>query len=148
MSCDGGGLRILADLELARGELLAGDDTVVVAAAGRVLARGRGGGLMPLLDALDTVEDRPDLAVADRVVGLAAAHFLAEKARAVYGGVMSSPARRRLEGAGITVQMGEEVGAIQNRSGDGLCPLESIALEEDDPVTACRRVLEFMDRPG
>lgn len=148
MSCDGGGVKALGDLEMARGELLAGDDTVVIAAGGRVLARGGGGGLMPLLDALERVEDRADLAVADRVVGLAAAHFLADRARAVYGGVMSSPARRRLERAGITVRVGEEVGAIQNRSGDGLCPLESIALEEDDPVTACRRILEFLGRHG
>lgn len=144
--CDGGGLKALDDLELAREELLAGDDTVVIAAAGRILARAGGGGLMPLLDALDRVEDRDELAVADRVVGLAAALFLAEKARAVYGGVMSSPARRCLQRAGVTLRVGEEVGAIENRRGDGLCPLESIALEEDDPSRARERILGFVGR--
>ena len=65
-------------------------------------------------------------AVADKVVGKAAAALMAlAKVKEVYAEVISRPALELLERNRILVSYGEVVPNIINRTGTGICPLET-----------------------
>lgn len=64
--------------------------------------------------------------VADKVVGKAAAALMALAAvKEVYADVISQPAFDLLDSAGILTTYGKLVPHIINRTGTGLCPLET-----------------------
>ena len=71
--------------------------------------------------------------VADTIIGKAAAMLLVlSGARAVYGKVMSKSAVEVLTAHGIEFSYGTLVEYIENRSGDGMCPLEDSVKDEED----------------
>ena len=59
---------------------------------------------------------------ADKVIGKAAALLF------VYGGVISTPALEVFQQYGVVCEYGTLVDRIQNRKGDGLCPMETRAM--------------------
>ena len=81
---------------------------------------------------------------ADKVIGRAAASFLILwKVSEAYGALMSEPARRLLESHGIKASWGKLAPNILREDGEGLCPMEKIALAaEEDPEETVRRVVE------
>lgn len=69
----------------------------------------------------------PGAMVADKVVGKgAAALMILGGVREVFTYVISSPALKMLEDNGIPVRYVSEVPHIINRSGTGLCPVETL----------------------
>ncbi|MBQ2767764.1 MAG: glycerate kinase [Clostridia bacterium] len=97
-----------------------------------------GSGIAPIVRAM-----REDLhifegcAVADKIVGLAAAYLFANGgAAAVHGNVMSRSAADWLRERGIVHSADEVVEKIINRRGDGICPMEQRALALVDPAQA------------
>jgi hypothetical protein len=75
--------------------------------------------------------------VADRVIGLAAAMLFAHGAvTAVSAEVMSRPALDFLRAQGIHAAYGTLVPEIQNRAGDGICPMEQKAQTCKTPAQA------------
>lgn len=79
--------------------------------------------------------------VADTVVGKAAALLLVlSGAVEVYGRVMSRSAVEVLKAHGVEYQYDELVDYIQNRTGDGMCPLEQSVLEEENPAKAFDKI--------
>ncbi|MGN0571276.1 MAG: DUF1893 domain-containing protein [Candidatus Fimenecus sp.] len=94
-------------------------------------------GIKPFMQWIENGENLQGAVAADKVVGKAAA-FLMEKAgiSAVYAAVLSEPAEAVLKNAGITYTYSHLVPRIQNRKGDGLCPMESAVMEMDNAETA------------
>ncbi|MCL2884421.1 MAG: DUF1893 domain-containing protein [Oscillospiraceae bacterium] len=97
-------------------------------------------GLRPLLGWLsDPAQPLRGAFVYDRVIGKAAALLLA------YGGavgaqtpIISAPAAAVLRAHGIPYEAEYEVPFIQNRTGDGMCPMEQKVWDIDSPGAAYR----------
>lgn len=99
-------------------------------------------GIAPLLSILKNTPDMLDgAAVADKVIGKAAAMLMAYgNVSEVYAGVVSEHALPVFERAGITLLYDKVVPHIRNRAGTGMCPMEKKVLLMDDPV-GCFRIL-------
>lgn len=83
-------------------------------------------GVRPLLDLIEGNVNVVGFSVADKVVGKAAAYlYCLLKIKCLYARVISEPALDVLQQAGITVEYDQLVAAIQNRTKDGFCPMES-----------------------
>ena len=116
--------------------------TLALFRKGEIARTAAGRGIAPLLNVYDA---EPALllgaAVADKIIGRAAAMILARAgAKAVYGAVMSQTARDLLLAHGISASFGELVPHIVNRAGDGLCPIEQSVLEENDPAAGIEKI--------
>ena len=88
---------------------------------------------------------------ADKVIGRAAASFfILWKVKEAYGDLMSEPARRLLESHGIKASWGKLAPNILREDGEGLCPMEKIAIEaNEDPEETVRRVVDkVMEQPN
>ena len=102
-------------------------------------------GVKPLLELLERGEDLQDFSAADKVVGKAAAHlYQLMGVRAVWGGIISIPAKQVLENNGIAVTYSKLVPHIKNRTQTGLCPMEQAVWEISDPEQARQAILETL----
>lgn len=130
----------MAGLHHAAARLHESDAAACIAAPGDTPRLLEGNGIAPLVHALRTdAHAFADCAVADKIVGLAAAYLFAfGGAAAVHGDVMSRAAEAWLTAQGIPHTAGEVVERIINRRGDGMCPMEAHALEIADPAEAWR----------
>ena len=133
MSCD----------RLARAKmLLSKTNCTCVLCGDDVILTDKRRGVRPLLDLLNGNADVTDFSVADKVVGKAAAYlYCLLGIKELYAGVISQPALAVLERYHIFVEYGRLVSAIQNRTGDGPCPMESAVWEIDDPQQALSAIL-------
>lgn len=94
-------------------------------------------GVKPLLTWLEEKTDMTGAVAADKVVGKAAAYlYVLLGVRAVYAGVISTPALQVLQSRGIEAKWGREVPMIQNRRGDGFCPMEQAVMDIHEPHAA------------
>ena len=90
-------------------------------------------GVKPLLSLLDSSIDLSLASASDKVVGKAAAMLYVKLGiKELYASVLSKPALEVLTKNGVSVEYGELVGAIRNRSGDGFCPMESAVINITD----------------
>lgn len=134
----------MTDLQLAENALSAQNLTCAAARDGRVVFTSAERGIRPIVALYDSGVG-PGCAVADRVIGRAAALLLALcRARAVYGAVMSEPAAAELEAREIAPVWGETVPAIRNRAGDGLCPMEALSQGVSSPEEMLTRIRAFL----
>ena len=110
-----------------------------------VLSNARG--VKPLLDMLDAGVSLSRYAVADKVVGRAAAFLYALLgARYIHAGIVSTPALEVFTRLGISCTCGTEVDAIKNRTNTGLCPMESAVRSINDPAEAEKAIRETLER--
>ena len=124
------------DLEQARLLLEQGEYTCVFykAETARTFTQR---GVKPLLELLEAGEDLRGWSVADKVVGKAAAMlYVCMGVREVYAQVMSRAAENTLLRHGIAAQCSTLTERIQNRRGDGLCPMEEAVWDVEDPKEA------------
>lgn len=106
-------------------------------------------GVRPLLDLLESGADVAGFAVADKVVGKAAAYlYCLLNVGCLYARVISQPALSVLQERGIPAEYSQIVPAIQNRTKDGLCPTESAVMEIDDPSEAYHIILKTLVELG
>ena len=127
-----------ADLEQARLLLESGEFTCVFCKAERVITC-KERGVKPLLALLEAKQDLRGYSVADKVVGKAAAMlYVCMQVRQVYAPVMSEAAERTLLRHGIATLYDKKAERIQNRRGDGLCPMETAVWDVDDPKEALK----------
>ena len=92
-------------------------------------------GVRPLLDFLESEKSYAGFSAADKTVGAGAAHlYILLGVRDVWANVISEPALSLLEENGIKVAYGALVPFIRNRSGDGVCPIETAV--KDIPSSA------------
>jgi len=100
-------------------------------------------GIKPILD---IYQNTPHLLkgkkIYDRVIGKAAAIIcVLGGVRCVYGRVMSVSARDYLEKHNIKHSYDELADYIQNRRGDGICPMEACVLDVEDAGEGLARVI-------
>ncbi|MFN8472303.1 MAG: DUF1893 domain-containing protein [Anaerolineae bacterium] len=138
---------LIADLALARAELEAKELGLVIAREGEILWASAQPGVTSLLSAAAGERSIEGAALADRVVGRAAA-LVASDARlaAVYGVVMSEGALAQLTSAGIAASYGSLVPRILNRPQTDLCPLEKLTQNIDTPSEAVAALQAFTRR--
>lgn len=104
-----------------------------VLCGGQVILTDNRRGVRPLLDLLENHVDVAGFAAADKVVGKAAAFlYCLMGIDCLYAKTLSQPALAVLQQAGIDIEYDQLVSAIQNRTGDGLCPMESAVRNIDD----------------
>ena len=103
-------------------------------------------GIRPLLDLLESGMDLSGFAAADKVVGKAAAYlYCLLSVKQLYAGVISQPALAVLEQHGIAVSYGTLVPSIQNRAGDGPCPMEHAVWNIDTPKEALAAICKTLE---
>lgn len=124
------------DLESCKA-ILENENLTCVVKCGDKFLKTADRGIKPFMQWIESGENLRGAVAADKVVGKAAA-FLMEKAgiSAVYAAVLSEPAEDVLKAAGIEYKFTHLVPRIQNRKGDGLCPMESAVMDTDDSDTA------------
>lgn len=135
-------------LEEARRLILEEDVPCVFVREGAVLRPGEGTGVRPLVRALD---EEPELlrgsVVVDKIVGKAAAMLaVLGGAAGVYGLTMSAAARDYLAARGVPAEWETLTERIINRTGTGLCPMETAVLDIDDPAEGLAALRETMGR--
>lgn len=82
-----------------------------------------------------------DSLVADKIVGKAAALLMVYgEVKEVYTPTISSPAVQMFKNHNVKVTFDKEVERIINRKGDGLCPMETLCLDIDNPEEAFWRI--------
>ena len=128
---------MLSELEKQRKleEFEQGPYTLVVEREGRVLFTSTKDRLAPLLDALEALGPRfRGALVLDRVIGRAAAWLCALAGVAeVLTPLVSEAAIEVLDRYGIRLYARRTVPRVLNDRGDGLCPMETLALESSSP---------------
>jgi len=144
------GSRLLGGGVLAecRRLILEEDAPCVFVREGAALRTGEGAGVRPLVTAYET---EPELlrgaVIVDKVVGKAAAMLAAlGGAAGVYGLTMSAAARNYLRQRGVPAEWETLTERIINRTGTGLCPMETAVLDLQDPAEGLRALKETMSR--
>jgi hypothetical protein len=109
--------------------------SILIKKGGKRLFASREPMLRPLLSALEMLgEELRGTLVIDRIVGKAAALLCVHAGVAqVYTPLASQPAVTLLTSHRIGIEAREVVPFIRNRKGDGLCPMEQLALRYDSP---------------
>ena len=116
--------------------LRSGEYSCVFCDRDRVLTDRRRG-IAPILERIEGGESLCGMAVADKIIGKAAAMLLlCGGAQSVYGEVMSEPAKALLEEAGVEVAYGTLVKAIRNRTDTDICPMEKAVAALETPAEA------------
>ena len=104
-------------------------------------------GVKPLLDWLDAGVDLSGAVAADKVIGKAAAFlYVLLGVSYVYAGVISKPALGVFEKYGITCEYGTLVDAIENRTKDGFCPMETAVWNVEEPEGVPQLLKETLRR--
>lgn len=107
-------------------------------------------GIRPVLAFLDSGADFGGFCAADKVVGSATAWlYTLLGVRAVYAPVMSRGAKDILEAAGTAAHFDALCDHVINRSGTGLCPMETACAGVTDAqaaLAAIRTTLEMLSK--
>ncbi|MEG2381416.1 MAG: DUF1893 domain-containing protein [Oscillospiraceae bacterium] len=133
------------DLDIAKDMLCNNDATCVVVTLDEAFA-SKERGIKPIVSMLNTADDiLIGACVADKVIGKAAALLFAYgKISAIYAEVISEPAIVVFEEFNIKYSYGKCVKRIQNRTKDGLCPMETRAMEISNPADAYKIFKELI----
>ena len=133
----------LSDGEKARA-ILAGGAYTCVLCRGADIRTTHLRGVKPLVQWLEA-GDFAGFHASDKVVGKAAAYlYCLLKIKCLYARVISQPALNVLHQAGIEVEYSQLVPAIQNRTKDGFCPMESAVLNIDSPADALPAIYDAL----
>lgn len=104
-------------------------------------------GVAPLMGWLEEGLELTGFSAADKVVGKATAFlYCLLQVKEVYALVMSEAAAKVLELQGIPFAYEHLVSAIQNRTGDGLCPMEMATRDVRDPADAPAAIRQALAR--
>lgn len=126
----------MTDIERAKELLSSGQYTCVLCRGERTITDTQTG-IAPMMGLIGAGTDVRGFAVADRIVGRAAALlFVLAGVGEVYAGVMSRGAALELDRHGIAHSCGTLADNIVNRAGTGICPMEQAVTGIDDPRAA------------
>ncbi len=128
-------------LEKAKSILLSSASTIAVVSDGEVFT-SQERGVKPLLFLLkEKKEFLKGASVADKVIGKAAALLMAlGEIKEVHTLIISEPAIKVFEKYNIPCFYDKKVTRIVNRTGDGLCPMETLCLDVENPQEAFDRI--------
>ena len=104
-------------------------------------------GVRPLLNLLESGKSYAGFSAADKTVGAGAAHlYILLGVKDVWANVISNPALSLLEANGIEVAYGTLVPFIRNRSGDGVCPIETAVRDIPSSIDALDAIRKTLAR--
>lgn len=128
-------------LEKAKSILLSSASTIAVVSNGEVFT-SQERGVKPLLFLLkEKKEFLKGASVADKVIGKAAALLMVlGEIKEVHTLIISEPAIKVFEKHNIPCFYDKKVTRIVNRTGDGLCPMETLCLDVENPQEAFDRI--------
>lgn len=127
--------------------LLVKTDSTCVLCSGEIILTDKRRGVRPLLDLLEGDANVAGFAAADKVVGKAAAYlYCLLNIKCLYAQVISQPALDVLTKTGIQIEYDQLVPAIQNRTKDGFCPMESAVLKINTPEEALRAIYDALEQ--
>lgn len=125
--------------DLIRAKALLKDDVTCALVGGGRAVTSTQRGVKPLLAWLGG--DHRGFAAADKVVGRAAAFlYVLLGVSSLYAAVLSEPALAVLRAHHIPVEYDTLAARIVDRTGTGLCPMESAVMGEDDPCRAREKI--------
>ena len=128
-------------------ELLRAEAYTCVFHNGEDVISDRRRGVAPLLALLESGRDVSGYCVADKVVGRAAAFlYVLLGVEELFAEVLSEPAAEVLSQHRVPFFAQKSVPFIQNRTGDGFCPMETATREVSDPAEALVRIKETLAR--
>ena len=118
----------------------------VIVKSGEVIHSVNGKGIRPLLDLYrNNKSDLFESYVADKVIGKAAASFLVcAKVKEVYGEIMSKYALELLNRYEIKTEYGTLVDEIRNMTNTGMCPIENLVKDINNPEDAVNAVVQHL----
>lgn len=132
-------------LEKAKSILLSSASTIAVVSNGEVFT-SQERGVKPLLHLLKEKKDfLKGASVADKVIGKAAALLMVlGEIKEVHTLVTSEPAIKVFEKYNIPCFYDKKVDRIINRTGDGLCPMETLCIDVEEPKEAFQKITDFI----
>lgn len=118
--------------------LLKENHTIVIYKSDASVIISNDRGVAPLMKLLkEDATQLHDSMVADKVVGKAAALLMVyAKVKEVYTPTISVPALEVFENHNVKITYDQVVERIINRKGDGLCPMETLCMNIDNPEEA------------
>ena len=124
--------------------LLKSTDSTLCVVSGDNVFTSQERGVKPLLFLLkEKKELLKGASVADKVIGKAAALLMAlGEIKEVHTLIISEPALQVFENHKINYFYDKKVDRIVNRTGDGLCPMETLCLDIDNPKEALAKIIE------
>ena len=126
----------MTDITKAK-EILEEDNMTCVLCRGSILYSSKKPGVSPMLDFLSEGVDLNGFSAADKIIGKAAAMlFVCAGVCEVYGEVMSQAAIPVLEKHNVRYSYKVLTERINNRRGDGICPMEETVMTIDEPLKA------------
>ena len=134
-------------LERAKSLLKSTDSTIAVVSVDDVYT-SQERGVKPLLHLLTEKKGfLKGASVADKVIGKAAALLMVlGEIKEVHTLIISEPAIKVFEKYNIPCFYDKKVDRIVNRTGDGLCPMETLCLDVDEPVEAFTKIKEKLSK--
>lgn len=122
--------------------LLKSTDSTLCVVSGDDVFTSQERGVKPLLYLLkEKKELLKGASVADKVIGKAAALLMAfGEIKEVHTLIISEPALQVFENHKIKYFYDKKVDRIVNRTGDGLCPMETLCLDVENPQEAFDRI--------
>ena len=138
-------LTIIMHIEDLKDILLKENHTIVIYKSDASVVVSNDRGVAPLLKLLN--EDASQLQgsiVVDKVIGKAAALLMVYAGvKEVYTPTISKPAVVVFENHNVKISYDKIVDRIINRKGDGLCPMETLCIDIDDPKEAFLKIQKF-----
>ncbi len=135
----------MTPLEQAKSLLITTNSTSAVVSNGEVFT-SQERGVKPLLHLLTEKKGfLKGASVADKVIGKAAALLMVlGEIKEVHTLIISELAIKVFEKYNIPCFYDKKVTRIVNRAGDGLCPMETLCLDVDDPQKAFEKIVSFI----
>lgn len=136
----------MKDLVFAKKILNEKNYTLCAVKNGQVVYHSRLKGITPLYLVYKNALDLTFCVCVDRVVGLGAAYIYTRLyVKYVHANIMSKDAYTYLSDHHIGVSADDQVEGIVNRSGDGFCPVETIAKRSNNFKDFIKQVDEFLE---
>ena len=132
-------------LEQAKSLLLTSASTIAVVSNGEVFT-SQERGVKPLVYLFTEKKGfLKGASVADKVIGKAAALLMVlGEIKEVHTLIISEPAIKVFEKYNIPCFYDKKVERIVNRTGDGLCPMETLCLDVEEPKEAFENITDFI----
>lgn len=135
-------------LNTAKALLKTENFTLVVISSDKGVFTSSDRGVKPLLHLLENEKDfLKGASVADKVIGKAAALLMVlGGVKEVHTNIISEPAMEVFEKHKITFFFDKKVERIINRKGDGLCPMETLCIDVEEPSEAFEKIKEWLEK--
>ena len=136
------------NIEYLKDILLKENHTIVIYKSDASVIVSDDRGVAPLMKLLnEDKEQLRDSMIADKVIGKAAALLMVYgKVKEVFTPTISVPAIEVFKNHNVKITYDKIVERIINRKGDGLCPMETLCLNTDNPEEAFFKVNEFIKK--